>query len=183
MRHLSLQEVPSLHLTGEDFGELVDIMFSEPEEDPMPSLYDILDIEEDVQNAMAVDGLFPSSLLESAEQEVATQEVATQLLCEESLPSSPEGNIGSATGFQLQEVPEVLVGSDFVLDHPEVPGVNCKSCEYHKRRAEVEKVIRCSLCYMRMTAPFVYSKSSALFLIIDWVSVWEQITYNLFILR
>ena len=47
--------------------------------------------------------------------------------------------------------------SPFVLDCPEVPGVNCRSCDYHRFHSK-DPNLKCSLCYMRMHAFAVYGE-------------------------
>lgn len=46
---------------------------------------------------------------------------------------------------------------EFQLDHPELPGHDCKSCEYH-RNSTGNTDLMCSLCYLRAYSMFIYSK-------------------------
>lgn len=52
---------------------------------------------------------------------------------------------------------EPVLPSPFVLDCPEVPGVNCRSCDYHRLQTK-DPNMKCSLCYMRMHAFAVYGE-------------------------
>ena len=52
---------------------------------------------------------------------------------------------------------EPVLPSPFVLDCPEVPGVNCRSCDYHRFQTK-DPNMKCSLCYMRMHAFAVYGE-------------------------
>lgn len=52
---------------------------------------------------------------------------------------------------------EPVLPSPFVLDCPEVPGVNCRSCDYHRIQTK-DPNMKCSLCYMRMHAFAVYGE-------------------------
>ncbi len=45
----------------------------------------------------------------------------------------------------------------FELDNPELPGHDCKSCEYH-RNSTGNNDLMCSLCYLRAYGMFIYSK-------------------------
>uniref|UniRef100_A0AAU6S526 E1A protein n=1 Tax=Pipistrellus pipistrellus adenovirus TaxID=3140007 RepID=A0AAU6S526_9ADEN len=150
-------DLPSLQLTGEEFSELVDILFPDAEEEEPPSLYDILDLEADAPLAAAVDTLFPPDQLGDAVVPGSPEGTCDSLACEERFSPSP---LGTATGPSLEEVPEVVLNTEFELDHPEVPGVNCKSCEFHRRKAKEDGTIHCSLCYMRRTGDMILSKCS-----------------------
>ncbi|WOZ23430.1 control protein E1A [Human adenovirus 12] len=48
---------------------------------------------------------------------------------------------------------------EFQLDHPELPGHNCKSCEHH-RNSTGNTDLMCSLCYLRAYNMFIYSPVS-----------------------
>ncbi|WEG77449.3 E1A protein [Human adenovirus 31] len=48
---------------------------------------------------------------------------------------------------------------EFQLDHPELPGHDCKSCEYH-RNSTGNTDLMCSLCYLRAYSMFIYSPVS-----------------------
>lgn len=57
---------------------------------------------------------------------------------------------------------ETVLPSPFVLDCPEVPGVNCRSCDYHRFQTK-DPHMKCSLCYMRMHAFAVYGECLFIF--------------------
>lgn len=44
----------------------------------------------------------------------------------------------------------------YQLDCPPVPGVNCKSCLFHRLAAENGEELKCSLCYLRLTHHMVF---------------------------
>ncbi len=78
--------------------------------------------------AEAADALFPDCLLEEVEA-------------------------ASGLAFETNEEVEGFVFPDC----PERPGQECRSCKQH-REMSGDPSILCSLCYMRLTACFVYSK-------------------------
>lgn len=44
----------------------------------------------------------------------------------------------------------------YQLDYPPVPGVNCRSCLFHRLAAENGEELKCSLCYLRLTHDMVF---------------------------
>nr|AAF78227.1 171R [Porcine adenovirus 3] len=67
---------------------------------------------------------------------------------------SNEEDISAVAAEVLSELADVVFEdplappSPFVLDCPEVPGVNCRSCDYHRFHSK-DPNLKCSLCYMR----------------------------------
>lgn len=76
---------------------------------------------------------------------------------------SNEEGISAVAAEVLSELADVVFEdppappSPFVLDCPEVPGVNCRSCDYHRFHSK-DPNLKCSLCYMRMHAFAVYGE-------------------------
>ncbi|BAA76959.1 E1A 229R [Porcine adenovirus 3] len=76
---------------------------------------------------------------------------------------SNEEDISAVAAEVLSELADVVFEdplappSPFVLDCPEVPGVNCRSCDYHRFHSK-DPNLKCSLCYMRMHAFAVYGE-------------------------
>lgn len=149
------------------------------------SLHDLYDIDPGTENetdslVSAVDEFFPESMLleadmppqlESPGQPGAGGVMPTlspedvDLRCYEAmLPESEDedSGIGDPTRAMVSQAMEVLKDQEknFVLDAPEIPGRDCKSCRYHRDRTG-EPNILCSLCYLRINAAFVYSKCCA----------------------
>lgn len=154
--------LPDGGLTAEEFEEALEIIFPTEEDLPPPSLFDIFDDEE---HEAAVDAIFPPSLVPETP---SPSEVSSpiDLSCHETVPSTPESEIESvpsASALPASSSAATPAPSgppenvDYVLDYPEVPGEGCKSCEFHRKKAE-KGDIKCSLCYMRLTSVFVYSK-------------------------
>lgn len=117
-----------------------------------PTLHDLFDVSPEDPNEEAVNSMFPDSLF-SAEE--GNSENASQLKindmdlqCYEGMPSSPEG-------CNSEEVREPQ--NELVLDCPVRPGHNCRACAFHRTSSGNVEAI-CSLCYMRLTGNFVYSK-------------------------
>lgn len=159
MRHFTLTGYESgpLFLSPGEFADLVDILnpIQEEEEEQVPSLMDLLDLEEEPEVLQAVNAVFPEELLTANPEELVCHEVLG-----ESSEEEGEGPQHEDLGICLEEAPEMILNSDFVLDHPAVPGVDCMSCDYHRKRAELDGIIKCSLCYMRENSHCVYSKYS-----------------------
>lgn len=134
------------------------------------SLHDIFDVDIEDSNATAVNSLFPDTWLEDN----------VDLQCHETLPDSPTlpDSTSNASVIdltkdeepqRLEPIPEVQEPEyyelpNFTLDCPKVPGINCKSCKFHRDKHN-KKSLCCSLCFMRLTAPYTFSKYFVLFLL------------------
>lgn len=46
----------------------------------------------------------------------------------------------------------------YKLDYPKIPGVDCKSCLFHRLMARRGDEPKCSLCYLRLTHDMVFGK-------------------------
>lgn len=130
------------------------------EEENPPTLHDLYDILEEEENAAPEPRLDSVVVCEeelpvctAAEAELACKEIFPEhLFTPPSSPPAPAGSdVSSLTTVSTCEDPE---DSDMVLDFPEVPGVDCKSCAIHRKRAATGD-IKCSLCYMRLCSDFV----------------------------
>lgn len=186
MRHVAFSESEAPPLSPGEFQEVMNLIFSDPSEDPTPSLYDLFDIDTDTglldggipdpdhfpassALAAAANAIFSDSILDQCftDQTEDTDAVSRplntpDLVCTEVVPDSPDfdapaevSNKSASEAKVLDSAPEFQC--DYELDCPEVPGVDCKSCEFHKKKAAAGD-IKCSLCYMRLTSFFVYSK-------------------------
>lgn len=74
------------------------------------------------------------------DEELCDLESVSELPVDEEVPAPPESHF-----------------SPFELDYPEVPGVNCSACTFHRITEGSEDAV-CSLCYMRKTAFAVYGE-------------------------
>lgn len=168
MRHTAFTEGESSCLVSvDDFVGFVNQAFpDEVDSDPgsPPSLLDIFGSSPSPRALeSAVNAVFPSDNCDFDETlvaAVASELPETILQCDESLPSSTTSPLPPAAppqGTPVEPACGPALDIDYELDYPEIPGVNCKSCDYHRRRAEEGK-IRCSLCYMRESSHMIYSE-------------------------
>lgn len=160
--------LPDGGLTTEEFLESMHIAFSIGEEEQPQNPPSLLELFDDQVFEEAVDTFFPTLASEtsSSSSEEAVGPSPVDLLCLETVPSTPESTQESASVAAEEpsvkdaatntEVPE-NTDTNYVLDYPEVPGVDCRSCEFHKSKVR-EGDVKCSLCYMRLTSFMVYSK-------------------------
>lgn len=137
MRFWRLPMAPFLMDEVPTVDELDFPVLSLSQEDP-PSLYELFDLfsdfedsEEDLGYVSDLDALFPESMLT---EPAGPETDGIDLFCHETLEDSPP-----------------------VCQAPDIPGVKCESCDFHRRLANDETVY-CALCYMRLTAYCVYSK-------------------------
>lgn len=178
MRHITFAESEISPLTPGEYEEVLNMIFNDsPVEDPAPSLYDLFDIETDVglpdsdsfpassalaaaANAVFSDAVFEQCVPETPEPDGRSTTLNTpDLVCPETVPETPlQSPVNEVNSSEVGIACAPEMQYDYELDCPAVPGVNCKSCEYHKKRA-TQGDIKCSLCYMRLTSFFVYSKS------------------------
>ncbi len=172
-------------LTGQLAAQVLDTLIEEvladnyPPATPFdaPTLHELYDLEvvgPNDPNEQAVSEFFPESMLLASQEGVELQTPPPITVSPDPPPLSrqPERCVGPATMPQL--LPEVIdltcnesgfppsededeEGEQFVLDSVEQPGRGCRSCQYHRRNTG-DPQIMCSLCYMKMTCMFIYSK-------------------------
>lgn len=165
------------------------------------SLHDLFDMEieplqddsEEIENARAVETFFPDSLLDidlncyesmpaspdsTADAPLATPTIDLTL-DEDSPPSTPPQTV-PATLSPIPEADEPVFVEmpQFELDNPKIPGINCKSCKYHRERLQ-KPFVCCSLCFMRLTTPYTFSKY--MFLKVIQMNLFEMLVYNVLI--
>ncbi len=163
-------------MSGRAASELLDALLNEVLSDDFPStthfspptlheLYD-LDVLVDVNdpNEEAVSTFFPESALLAAQEGFDLHTPPLPIL-ESPLPEP------SGIPYMPELLPEVVdltchepgfppsddEGEPFALDYAEIPGLGCRSCAYHQR-VTGDPEVKCSLCYMRLTSSFIYSK-------------------------
>lgn len=148
MRHLRLAFDERFWEAAEGF--LADLPGEEDEGFVEPiSLQDLVEIDPipgDVSNYFFPDADFENTipLDESVEDFLRCDEDIVDL---ESLTELPTEELETPS-THFSETP---------LDYPELPGVNCSSCEFHRQRLNNDEVC-CSLCHMRKTAYAVFGK-------------------------
>lgn len=132
----------------------------EEEEEQPPTLHDLYDIEEEETAGPSLDtvvvrdgGSLPECTAEEAL--LACSEIFPEHLFTPS-PSPPASDENTRDSFTSVSSLEDT-GEDMVLDFPQVPGVDCKSCAVHRKRA-ANGDIKCSLCYMRLCSDFVFGE-------------------------
>ncbi len=148
MRHLRLAFDERFWIAAE--GLLADSPADEDEgfHEPL-SLQDLIEIDD----ASDVVSLFFPEL--EVQQDLPTAEEVEDLLhCEETA-----ADLESVSDLPPVESPEPPDShfSTFELDYPEIPGVNCSACSFHRQETGSEEAV-CSLCYMRKTAYAVYGR-------------------------
>lgn len=145
MRHLRLSLDDSFWEVAESFlndlpGE-EDEGFSEP-----LCLQDLVEL--DLSHDQAVGYFFP----ETSVPDLPTDEAVEELLrCPEEMPVFTDDESDS------EEVSPDTHFSALELDYPEIPGVNCSACNFHRIQVKSDEV-NCALCYMRKTAYAVYGE-------------------------
>ena len=137
MRHLRVAFDESFWQMANDWAHNNEPETDEGFEEP-PCLQDLIDLD---LSQSAVDFFFPDADLNEANN---SQDVGpVDLFCDEILDSPDD---------------QPLEESHFAsppLDYPEVPGVNCAACSFHRENTGHEDAV-CGLCYMRKTAFAVY---------------------------
>lgn len=152
----------------------------------IPSLHELYDLDVgatgDDCDEQAVSEFFPESLLLAASEGLLLPEPPVlspicepvggeymprlqpedmDLLCYETgFPLSDSEDEQDVRGMALVTASAMVAVAhheEFELDHPELPGHDCKSCEYH-RNSTGNTDLMCSLCYLRAYSMFIYSK-------------------------
>ncbi len=172
-------------LTGQLAASVLDVLIEEVLADNYPppahfepptlhELYDLDVVAPSDPNEQAVSSFFPDSMLLASQEGVELETPPPILVSPEppTLTRQPDRRVGPATMPHL--LPEVIdltcnesgfppsededeEGEQFVLDSVEEPGRGCRSCQYHRKNTG-DPQIMCSLCYMKTTCMFIYSK-------------------------
>lgn len=139
MRHLRVAFDESFWQMANEWAHNNEPETDEGFEEP-PCLQDLIDLD---LSQSAVDFFFPDAdfVEENNSQDVGP----VDLFCDEILDSPDD---------------QPLEESHFAsppLDYPEVPGVNCAACSFHRENTGHDDAV-CGLCYMRKTAFAVYGR-------------------------
>lgn len=136
----------------------------ENEEQQAPTLHDLYDIIEEEENP-ALDPRLDSVVVRDEDVLPECSAEEAMLACGEMFPehlftpspSPPPASAECSSDLTTVSTCDEDSDNDMVLDFPRVPGVDCKSCMVHRKRAATGD-IKCSLCYMRLCSDFVFGK-------------------------